>query len=142
MNATVLIVPFVLAVVTERELTATVGDVSAAYDHRGRLEHVDVRLGYETSHETNVGKRRVTYGSPEFRFSVDGDGVARLARLHSRQTDRSPDDVEGARVADVRAIPAAIEVVEGIGDVERVEPVARTVTERIEEIETVEFDAE
>ena len=129
---------------TERELTATVGDVSAAYDHRGRLEHVDVALSYETSHETNVGKKRVTYGSPTFRFAVDADGVARLAELRSRDVDRSsdPDGAEGGQIADLRAIPAAVEIVGGIGDVERVEPVAETVTGRIDEIEGVEFEAE
>lgn len=127
---------------SERELTATVGAVSAAYNHRGSLEHVDVRLTYETSRETNVGKKRVTYGEPRFRFAVDADGIARLAELDSRSTDRGQDEPDGARVSDVRAIPAAIEIVEEIGDVERVEPVAETIAERIEEIETVEFESE
>ena len=133
-----------LACMTERELTATVGDVSAAYDHRGRLEHVDVALSYETSHETNVGKKRVTYGSPTFRFAVDADGVARLAELRSRDADPGPEAAEGngGLIADLRAIPAAVEIVAEIGDVDRVEPVAETVSGRIDEIEGVEFEAE
>ncbi|MDF9744059.1 hypothetical protein [Natrinema salsiterrestre] len=127
---------------TDRELVVTVEDVSASYDHAGRLEAVELRLSYETTHETSVGKKKVTYGAPWFRFDVDGDGVARLERLESHSHDRAHAEFDGARVTDFRAIPAAVEIVEEIGDVERVESVATSVEERIGEIETVEFEAE
>lgn len=127
---------------TSRELTVTVEDVSASYDHAGRLETVELRLSYEASHETTVGKKRVTYGAPRFEFAVDGDGVARLATVESRSHDRTQDVPSGARIADFRAIPAAVEVVAEIGDVESVEPVTTSIDDRITEIETVEFETE
>ena len=127
---------------TSRELTVTVDDVSASYDHAGRLENVDLRLSYETTHETNVGKKRVTYGAPRFRFAVDGEGVARLDAVESRSHDRGKEAPSGAEIDDFRAIPAALEIVGEIGDVERVEPIDESIEHRIAEIETVEFEAD
>ncbi len=127
---------------TSRELTVAVDDVSASYDHAGRLEHVDLRLTYETTHETNVGKRRVTYGAPRFRFAVDGEGIARLEAAESRRHDRAEEERPGTRIVDFRAIPAAVEIVSEIGDVERVEPVEESIENQIAEIETVEFETD
>lgn len=127
---------------TARELTVAVEDVTAEYDHAGRLEAVDLRLSYETLHETNVGKRRVTYGAPRFRFAVDGDGTARLAEIESRSHDQVQDESNGTRIADFRAIPAAREIVAGIGDVEDIEAVATSVDDRIAEIGDVTFENE
>lgn len=100
-----------------RELTVSVEDVTAEYDHTGRLEAVDLRLSYGTIHETNVGKRRVTYGAPRFRFAVDGDGSARLVEIESPSHGQVRDESSGTRVADFRVIPAARELIAEIGDV-------------------------
>ncbi|WP_049921363.1 hypothetical protein [Halopiger djelfimassiliensis] len=127
----------------ERELTAVVEGTTAAYDHEGTLESVDIRLTYETTLETNAGKKRVTYGAPRFRFAVDPDGCARLAEIESRDPDGTRDaSAGGVSLADFRALPAAVELLEEIGDVSRVEPVERSVADRIDEIGAVEFEAE
>lgn len=93
-------------------------------------------------HETTVGKKRVTDGAPQFRVAVDGDGVARLSAVESRAHDRVREETGGARIADFRAIPAAVDIVAENGDVERVEPVETAIDDRIAEIETIEFETE
>lgn len=124
---------------TATELTVTVEDVSASYDHEGSIEGVDVAVSYETSFETNTGKRRVTYGAPVFRFAVV-DGEASLSSFDSRGHERTQEAPAGAEVADLRALPTVVEIVEGIGDVDAVEPIDETIAGRMEEVDAVEVE--
>lgn len=127
---------------TNRQLTAAVNDVSATYDHAARLDYVDIELTFETTHTTNVGKRQVTYGAPRFRFSVDTSGVARLAEIESLGHERTQDEPRGVLVSDFRALPAAIDLLEGIGDIDRVESIDTSISGTIAEIDEIEFEAE
>lgn len=127
---------------TDQELSVVVEGVSASYDHEARLEHVDVELSFETTHVTNIGKRQVTYGAPRFRFAVDANGVARLSEIESRGHDRTQDEPDGALVSDLRALPAAIDLLEEIGDVERVESIDASITGTIEAVDEIEFETE
>lgn len=126
----------------DTELTVTAVDVAASYDHEGTIEHVDLDLTYELAYETMTGKRRVSYGAPRFRFDVDTEGTARLSSFDSDEHDRNGDDTVGVPISELRGLPAASEILLGIGDVETVEPVADSIADLTGDIDTVEYDTE